>query len=311
MRVAAACKNDLATQMVGEFPDLQGVMGRYYASKEEALKDIAKEIADHYLPRTAGGERPGNRISALVGLADRLDTLVAMFAKGKIPTGSADPFALRRACLTSIDALRSCMFKNPVLSELLEIALKQFNTHEITADERKGLIGKLRDFYKSRAQNLFEKTEKIRPDTFDAAAGSKRGWENLPEFLDRVGVLEKFRNNSGFVQIAETFKRVNNILKDAPVGETRGLSLQGLDHLAEKSLQDALGKTEAAVRAAVQSQAWEQALSAIAGLQVPVAELFTAVMVNDPDPALRMNRQALLWAVREVVLEAADFSAFQ
>jgi glycyl-tRNA synthetase beta chain len=312
-QVAALCKNDLTTQMVGEFPELQGLIGRYYALGDGLPEAAADGIADHYRPRNAEDALPGTEAGALVGLADRLDTLTALFAKGKAPTGSADPFALRRACWSAIALLAHLGIRIP-LGELLQAALETFTPAEIKPAEREGLVDKLRDFFKGRAQNLFAEQGRsglpggVPADCFEAACGAKAPWEDIPGLAARLRALEAFRREPGFRQIAEIFKRVSNILKEAEPGM---LHVEGLAHPAEKKLVQALGRAETAVRQAVQSQAWDQALAAIATLRNPVAELFDAVMVNDPDPTLRKNRQALLRAVRDLVLEMADFAAFQ
>ena len=126
--------------------------------------------------------------------------------------------------------------------------------------------------------------------------------------MSRLKALEAFRQDAGFAQIAETFKRVNNILKDADVSANAVLVS---NHPTEAALIDSLKQTRSIVDAAVKSQSWEKALAAIATIQKPVADLFVAVMVNDPDAGIRANRQAILASVREVVLNVADFSAFQ
>ena len=239
-----------------------------------------------------------------------------MFAKGKIPTGSADPFALRRACRTCIELLVRLEIRIPLETLLVASLDDQFTDAEIKPAEREGLVEKIREFFKNRAQNLFGESDRsgiqggISADTFDAAVGAKATWEDFPGLVSRLVALEAFRRDSGFAQIAETFKRVSNILVGAPVGARHAVPLQDA-HPSEKKLLAALGQAESAVQSAVQSQAWDKALAEIAKLQVPVAELFTAVMVNDPDLVVRQNRHALLQAVREVVLEVADFAAFQ
>ncbi len=314
--IASLCKNDLTTQMVGEFPELQGTVGSYYALGEGYSQVVADGIADHYKPRNANDGFPETQEGALVGIADRIDTLVAMFAKGKIPTGSADPFALRRACRTCIELLVRLEIRIPLETLLVASLDDQFTDAEIKPAEREGLVEKIREFFKNRAQNLFGESDRsgiqggISADTFDAAVGAKATWEDFPGLVSRLVALEAFRRDSGFAQIAETFKRVSNILVGAPVGARHAVPLQDA-HPSEKKLLAALGQAESAVQSAVQSQAWDKALAEIAKLQVPVAELFTAVMVNDPDLVVRQNRHALLQAVREVVLEVADFAAFQ
>src|SRR5690606_27515276 len=223
-RIAMLCKNDLVTQMVGEFPELQGTVGRYYALAEGLPTQVADGILDHYLPRNAEDGYPSTDEGALVGLADRLDTLVALFGKGKIPTGSADPFALRRAAWTTIAILINKNIRIP-LSDLLDKALHQFE-EVLTADERDGLRDKLLSFFRDRARNLFAETGRpglpggIAPDTFDAAvgasaaAGSEFSWENIPAFVERLQALQAFRTRPEFSRLTETFKRLSNILKD-------------------------------------------------------------------------------------------------
>jgi glycyl-tRNA synthetase beta chain len=248
-----------------------------------------------------------------VGLADRLDTLVALFGKGKIPTGSADPFALRRAAWTTIALLLSKNVRIP-LSDLLDDTLSQFEG-VLSADERAGLRDKLLSFFRDRARNLFAETGRpglpggIAPDTFDAALGAKASWEDVPGLVSRLQALQGFRDSTEFGQIAETFKRVNNILKDANVSGD-AVATTG-NHPTETALIEAVSAAGETVAAAVQSQSWDKALEAIATLQKPVADLFVAVMVNDPDETVRANRQAILASVRSVVLNVADFSAFQ
>ncbi len=313
--IASLAKNDLVTNMVGEFPELQGTVGRYYALAEGLPEVVADGILDHYLPRNAEDGYPKTEEGALVGLADRLDTLVALFGKGKIPTGSADPFALRRAAWTTIAILLHKNIRIP-LSGLLRDAIAQFDG-VLNADEQKGLQDKLLAFFRDRTRNLFAETGRpglpggIAPDTFEAAVTAKQAWapwDDIPGLVARLQALQTFRGRSEFTQIAETFKRVNNILKDAAEGPW---DAQVLTAPAEQALVAALAQAAAAVEHAVKDQAWDKALETIATLQKPVADFFTAVMVNDPDAAIRAARVGLLRDVRGVVLNVADFSAFQ
>ncbi len=309
--IASLCKNDLTTQMVGEFPELQGTVGRYYALGEGLSDTIADGIADHYKPRNADDGFPETHEGALVGIADRFDTMVGMFAKGKIPTGSADPFALRRACSSSIMLLVRLEVNLP-LNDLLETSLNQFSLLEISTSERDGLLRELLAFFMQRIDRLFTVIDTTRwnaTDHLNAILKSTTPW-TFPTLKVRVDSLDFFSKNQGdhFFQIVEVFKRISNILKDAaPVK----MDAAKLGQPSEKKLLQALGQAAAAVQSAVQSQAWDKALAEIARLQTPVAELFVAVMVNDPDLEVRKNRHSLLQAVREVVLEVADFSAFQ
>src|SRR5690606_13736126 len=193
-QIAALAKNDLLTHMVGEVPELQGTVGRYYALAEGLPEVVADGILDHYLPRNAEDGYPKTDEGALVGLADRLDTLVALFGKGRIPTGSADPFALRRAAWTTIAILINKNIRIP-LSDLLRDAIAQFDDI-LSTEERAGLQDKLLTFFRDRARNLFAETGRpglpggIAPDTFEAAVaataepGSGFSWENIPAFVE-------------------------------------------------------------------------------------------------------------------------------
>jgi glycyl-tRNA synthetase beta chain len=310
--IVRLCKNDLTTQMVGEFPELQGTVGRYYALAEGLSETVANGILDHYLPRNAEDGYPMTREGAIVGLADRLDSLVALFSVGKIPTGSADPFALRRACWTTIALLCNKKVNIP-LSLLLNDTIPQF-TNVTPGDAQRELLDKLLAFFHDRARSLFAETDRpglpggIATDTFDAAIGAKTAWDEIPGLVSRLQALQSFRASPEFSQIAETFKRVNNILKDAPEGPWDKAALA---QPVEKALVEALSKASATVKTAVKDQAWDKALGTIATLQKPVADFFTGVMVNDPDPKVRAGRVGLLRDVRGVVLNVADFSAFQ
>jgi glycyl-tRNA synthetase len=312
--IAALAKNDLTTQMVGEFPELQGLVGRYYALAEGLPSVVADGIADHYKPRNADDGYPATLEGTLVGIADRLDSLVALFGAGKIPTGSADPFALRRACWTTIALLLHHDIRVP-LTELLDAAVAEFPAPVIPNAERAALVDKLREFFKGRAQNLFAETGRpglpggIAADTFDAAVGAEAPWEDIPGLVARLKALQAFRDHAGFAQITEAFKRITNILKDsASRVEVREDTLH---HPAEKALYRAWHAADQEVGNAVANQKWDKALEVIAGLNAPVSELFTAVLVNDPDETIRTFRHALLRKVLATTRKVADFSAFQ
>ncbi|MCD6025178.1 MAG: glycyl-tRNA synthetase beta chain, partial [Fibrobacteria bacterium] len=312
--IAALAKNDLTTQMVGEFPELQGLVGRYYALAEGLSPVVADGIADHYKPRNADDGYPATLEGALVGIADRLDSLVALFGAGKIPTGSADPFALRRATWTTIALLLHNNIRVPLV-ELLDAAVAGFPAPVIHSNARAELVEKLREFFKGRAQNLFAETGRpglpggIAADTFDAAVGADAPWEDLPGLVARLKALQAFRARPEFAQISEAFKRLTNILKDSSSGAQ--VSEAVLAHPAEKALFKAWQDADLKVGAAVADQSWEAALDVIAGLNKPVADLFVAVMVNDPDETVRKFRHALLRNVLGTARKVADFGAFQ
>ncbi len=310
--IARLAKCDLTTNMVGEFPELQGIMGRYYALAEGLPAKVADGIRDQYMPRNAEDGFPGSDEAAIAGLADRLDSLVVMFAKGKAPTGSADPFALRRACWTAVALIVNRGFRLDIV-KLVHHAVESAKGF-LKPAEADGLAGKLLEFFLARAKRLFQ--EESRPgvpggfpaDTVDAVVQSRAGWRDFTDMADRLKALQAFRGEAAFGQAAETFKRVSNILPGSLSGE---LDAEALRVAEEQKLLRAVIQTEQEVRTGMSSRSYGQVLGAVSALRGDVASLFDAVMVNDPDPRLKQNRHLLLGKVRDLVGEIADFSAIQ
>jgi glycyl-tRNA synthetase beta chain len=313
VQIARLAKCDLTTNMVGEFPELQGIMGRYYAIDEKMNPIVADGIRDQYLPRNAEDTFPGSDEAALAGLADRLDSLITMFAKGKAPTGSSDPYALRRACWTSIALIVNRGFRLDI-GEALRYAIDGIYKPILKAGETDGLADKLSEFFLGRAKNLFQEAPRpglpggFAKDTIDAVVQSKAGWRDFTDLVARLQALQSFREQPGFAPAAETFKRVSNILDPKVDG---ALDAKALKLPAETTLLAGATKAEAAVRAGLAARNYGAVLDAVGTLRGDVAALFDAAMVNDPDAELRRNRHLLLRKVRDLVGEIADFSAIQ
>ena len=311
--IARLAKCDLTTNMVGEFPELQGIMGRYYALAEGMDPLVADGIQDQYRPRNADDGFPGSDEAALVGIADRLDSLITMFAKGKAPTGSADPYALRRAGWSAVALIVNRGFRLDIV-KLVRHAVDTYYKPFLKPAEADGLPEKLLEFLLARAKRLFQEEPRpgliggIAADTVDAVVQSKAGWHDLTDMVDRLKALQAFRSQPAFAEAAETFKRVSNILQGNPAGE---LDTEALRVEAEQNLLKAILKTELQVRNGMSSQRYGDVLGAVSALRGDVAALFDAVMVNDPDPRLKANRHLLLGKVRDLVGEIADFSAIQ
>jgi glycyl-tRNA synthetase beta chain len=288
-------------------------MGRYYALAEGLPAKVCDGIRDQYRPKNAEDGFPGSDEAAIAGIADRLDSLIVMFAKGKAPTGSADPFALRRACWSAVALIVNRGFRVDI-EKLLRHALDSVYKPFLKPAEAEGLEGKLLEFFLARAKRLFQ--EESRPgliggfaaDTVDAVVQSKAGWRDFTDMVDRLKALQAFRGQAAFSQAAETFKRVSNILPGRIEGslDTAALAVE-----AEKNLLKAVQKAEGEVRKGMSSQSYGDVLGAVSALRGDVAALFDAVMVNDPDPRLKQNRHLLLGKVRDLVGEIADFSAIQ
>ncbi|HLP40768.1 MAG TPA: glycine--tRNA ligase subunit beta [Fibrobacteria bacterium] len=312
-QIARLAKTDLVTNMVGEFPELQGTMGRYYAVAEKLDPVVADGIRDQYMPRNAEDGFPGSDEAAIVGLADRLDSLITMFAKGKAPTGSADPFALRRACWSAVAIIVNRGFRLD-LEALVRHAVDAFYRPILKPAEAEGLADKLLEFFLARAKRLFQ--EEPRPglpggfaaDTVDAVAQSRAGWKDATDMVERLKALQAFRGRPAFAEAAETFKRVSNILQGNPQGT---LDPAALTVDAEKNLLKSAQAAEKEVREGMRAQRYADVLAAVSALRGDVAALFDAVMVNDPDPKIKANRHLLLGRVRDLAAEIADFSAIQ
>ncbi|MEO6098671.1 MAG: glycine--tRNA ligase subunit beta, partial [Fibrobacteria bacterium] len=312
-RIVRLAKCDLTSNMVGEFPELQGIMGRYYAIAEGLDPVVADGIRDQYLPRNADDTFPGSDEAALAGLADRLDSLITMFAKGKAPTGSSDPYALRRACWSSAALIVNRGFRfdiGAVIAHAIEIIYKPI----LKAGETDGLAEKLTEFFLGRAKNLFQEAPRpglpggFAKDTIDAVVQSKAGWLDFTDLVARLQALQAFREKPGFAAAAETFKRVSNILDPQVTGE---VDARALKLPSETRLLEGATKAEAAVRQGLAAGNYGDVLNAVGTLREDVAALFDACMVNDPDAELRRNRHLLLRKVKDLVGEIADFSAIQ
>jgi glycyl-tRNA synthetase beta chain len=313
VRIAHLAKCDLTTNMVGEFPELQGIMGRYYAIAEGLDPIVSDGIRDQYLPRNADDGFPGSDEAAIAGLADRIDSLITMFAKGKAPTGSSDPYALRRACWTGIALIVNRGFRLDI-GDLVRYAVDEIYKPILKPGETDGLADKLLEFFLGRAKNLFQ--EAARPglpggfskDTIEAVVQSKAGWRDFTDLVDRLKALQAFRERPTFAQAAETFKRVSNILDPKVEG---ALDPAVLKIAAETRLLAGATKAETDVRKNLAARQYGDVFESVGALRGDVASFFDDVMVNDPDPALKRQRHLLLRKVRDLVGEIADFSAIQ
>ena len=316
-QIVRLAKCDLTTNMVGEFPELQGLMGRYYAIAEGLDPTVADGIRDQYRPRNVEDNFPSTDEAALAGLADRLDSLISMFSKGKVPTGSSDPYALRRACWSSIAIIVNRGFHFDIAA-VLRFALSNIYKPFLKAEEMAGLDDKLIEFFLGRAKNLFQ--EAPRPglpggfarDTIDAVVQSKAGWVDFTDLVDRLKAVQAFRSLPSFSEAAETFKRVTNILgKDGSTAAKGTFDPTILTVEAEQTLLKSVTAAEIQVHKALAARNYGDVLDSVGALRNDVAALFDAVMVNDPDIAIKTQRHLLLGKVRDLVGEIADFSAIQ
>ncbi|WP_313588560.1 glycine--tRNA ligase subunit beta [Aquidulcibacter sp.] len=292
-QAALLAKADLTTEMVGEFPELQGVMGRYYqlqqGSSEASNQIIADAIRDHYKPVGPSDQVPSEPVAMALALADKLDTLTGFFAIGEKPTGSGDPYALRRAALGVIRIMR-------------EGGVRFALAEKTTAN---GLL----DFILERLR-VSLRDEGFSPDVLEASFAIPD--DDIMRIVARVTALSKVLKTEDGANLVAGLKRGANILRAEEKKD--GAAAQGIvsDALlaepAEERLNQALVAAESQMEQALAAEAFDTAMAALAGLRGPVDLFFENVLVNDADPAIRQNRLALLVKLRAVSERVADFS---
>lgn len=297
-RAAWLCKADLVSGMVGEFPEVQGIMGREYALLEGEPGDVACAIAEHYLPIQAGGELPASDIGAFVSIADKLDTICGCFSVGLIPTGAADPYALRRATIGIIAIILDRGYRLG-LASLVDRSLDLLEAKLLRPKEQ--VATEVLEFFRGRFVNLLG--GEFVADAVEAAVSAE--FDDLVDVKSRVAALAQFKSHPDFEPLAVAFKRIGNIIK----GGTDALVDPSLfQDEAEGALYQAFHEVKVQVSALVEQGAWQDALTRIAGLRAPVDGFFDKVMVMAEDPRVRSNRLALLTAIDRMFGRIADFS---
>jgi len=298
-RTAYVCKADLVTGTVGEFPELQGIMGRAYAQLAKEDSEVAEAIYEHYLPTHAGGELPTGIAGALVSIADKLDTVVGCFGVGQIPTGTADPFALRRQALGII---RIILEKNLSLSlsNLIEKAMKGLNEKRSEPEEQ--TYQAVLDFFKRRLQH-FLIGQGYQQSVVDAVLACHL--DPMVETVEKIRSLETFKERKEFEPLLGTVKRVVNILKE-PVDQT--VDPNKFVNQAEKDLYKQVTACEQELKEALAARDHNAALERLSQLKEPIDRFFDEVLVLDEDLSLRQNRLALLTQIAGLFQQVADFS---
>ena len=299
-RAALLAKADLLTDMVGEFPELQGIMGRYYALHDGLSVEVADAVEDHYKPRFAGDTLPRGRVGTVVALADKLETLVGMFGIGQIPTGDRDPFALRRHALGIIRMLAEGDLDLP-LDSLLTVTTKVF----ATVDSFKPAEKALADFiYDRLAGNLRE--QGYTAQEVDAVVSQRP--QRLGDIPKRLAAVRAFAALPESAALAAANKRVSNILKKIEDSIDAWVDAALLKEPAEVALYAALVDVVPQADAAFDTGDFSESLQALAALRAPVDAFFDGVMVNADDPALRTNRLGLLAKLHAAMNKVADIS---
>ena len=324
---ARLSKADRVSAMVGEFPELQGLMGRYYALDQSIDAEVADDIRDHYKPQGPSDSIPVSKIGQAVALADKLDTLVGFWAIDEKPTGSKDPYALRRAALgiartliekelrlNLADAIKSSRVFYPK-EMMASTAKSQMADREGSSIEKAGdvVFDDLLSFFADRLK-VYLKDQGARHDLIDAVF-SLGGQDDLLMVVRRVEALSKFLDSDDGKNLLSGVKRAANILRIEEKKDDRKYSgdvnSAQLIKGEEKTLHQAISSASALARKAVEAEDFEAAMRAIAKLRGPVDAFFEQVTVNDPDPTFRENRLRLLNRIREATAEVADFSKIE
>ena len=304
-RAAELSKSDLVSEMVGEFDDLQGIMGRYYAINDGENTEVAEALFEQYLPRYAGDDIPATATGATLALADRLDTLVGIFGIGQAPTGSKDPFALRRS---SLGALRIIVERKIDLDlhEALSLAISQHNTLSSNSEAASKVSKQVLTYMVERFKSWYV-DENIPSEVFLAVA--EKQLSNPLNIHQRVLAVHAFNQLPEAAALAAANKRVSNILaKQQGVSIPTEVDNTLLADTAEKALAIALAELSSEIKPLQQDRDYTQMLKQLARLRQPVDSFFDDVMVMVEDDALRNNRLALLQQLRNLFLEVADIS---
>lgn len=295
---AQLAKADLLTDMVGEFPELQGIMGRYYALHDGLATDVADAIEDHYKPRFAGDTLPRNSVGMVVALADKLETLVGLFSIGQIPTGDKDPFALRRHALGVIRMLIESKLDIGI-NELIAAAEKPFNA--LSAEHRTALL----TFIFDRLANALRE-QGYSAQEIDAVLALQP--QRLADIASRLAAVRAFAALPEAPALAAANKRVGNILKKVEGEVAAKVDAALLKKAAEVALNQTLTTVKPQADAAFARGDYSASLQALAALKTPVDAFFDSVMVNAEDPALRNNRLGLLATLHQAMNQVADLS---
>lgn len=305
VRAATLAKCDLLTGMVGEFPELQGIMGSYYASADGESAEVADAIREQYLPRFAGDDVPGTTSGQILALADKLDTLAGVFALGKKPTGNKDPFGLRRAALGVVRILIECKLEIGLLGAV-EAAVQQ---QPITGLDEKAVISALYGFIGDRLRSFYVERPDVSAEIFDSV-DKVDGRDNVPlaDFDSRISAVRNFAQLEQASSLAAANKRISNILQQSEAPPDSGVEESLLHEAAERELYDALREALAVVEPLQVSRDYAAVLARLAELKGPVDRFFDEVMVMADDEALKQNRLALLSQLREPFHSVADIS---
>ncbi|MEJ2321343.1 MAG: glycine--tRNA ligase subunit beta, partial [Gammaproteobacteria bacterium] len=302
-RAGMLSRCDLMTEMVYEFPDMQGIMGRYQARRDGEPDELAAAMEEFYLPRFSGDALPQSRTGIAIALAERLDTVVGIFGINQKPTGEKDPFGLRRATIGILRILKEHGLPL-VLKDLLQLAadglVERIENEDVIAEVHDYMLERLRGIYADEGfpADLFHAVAELEPDT-------------LSDFDQRVRAVAAFRDLPEAESLAAANKRIRNILKKAEETIPESTDADRFETDQERALAELIGETRDSVQPLLDERNYSEALTTLAGLRDRVDDFFDNVMVMDENPDIRANRLAILQQLGALFLEVADISQLQ
>ncbi len=300
-------KSDLVTEMVFEYPELQGVVGRIYAARNNEPVNVAASVEQHYWPLTAEGTLPGDPLSVILSLADKMDTLAGDFAAGLIPSGSQDPYGLRRM---AVGIIRMIQEKGLPLS-LRALTDAAFELLPETLRANTAVRGQVMDFFRQRIENLLE-ARGFRFDEIRAVLAT--GYDDIADVFRRLEAVSSIRQKPDFAPIASAFKRASNILRQAEknkIAVPESVDPSVLAEDAEKNLYAEVQRMESGIRSLLERRDYAGALQSMVGLKPTVDAFFDNVMVMAEDEKVKCNRLALLRYATRLFSSILDFSQLQ
>jgi glycyl-tRNA synthetase beta chain len=297
-RAAQLAKTDLITGIVREFPELQGTMGKYYALHDGENTEVAEAMEDQYLPAHSGGRLPQTEIGALLSIADKIDNIAAFFSIGLIPTGSEDPFALRRQAFGIIAILLNRGY-SLTLKELIDKALENLTEIRDLQETRKNIL----QSFENRLETIFsdqgyshDLIQSILPLSLDV---------ELKEVKERLDAIQKFKEDKEYNDFLLAIKRVNNIIPKAAIP---GLKTELLIEEPEKMLKEKLDSVRSDLAELLNERKYHEAISLLASLTSPINHFFDRVLVMDKMEEIKLNRLSLLNELWRTISTIADFS---
>ena len=307
-RAAQLSKSDLVSDMVGEFPELQGIMGQYYATCDGEAEEVATALNEQYMPRFAGDELPSTLTGCAVAIADKLDTIAGIFGIEQLPTGSKDPFALRRA---SIGVLRIIVEKklNLDLEDLIKVVAENYKAQDVQLPAGDKVITTAVNYMLERFDASYQEAG-VSSEIINSVKALRP--TSPLDFDMRIKAITRFNELDGADALASANKRVSNILaKAGDIVIPDGIDEAFLSEAAEVELSSILTKVKTEVTPLLEDRLYAQAMEVLAGLKESVDNFFDQVLVNAEDEAVRLNRYALLKQLRNLFLHVADISLLQ